>query len=288
MGGSINNIQIKVRKRWFTAKEALIFYFKADTVHEIDSPFLFDLLRNILEEEASHDFIQKIDRLKQNIFASKEKFIRFDLGHGSQKPKHNESELELGDWAKSSSINNYFGERLFKLCAYLKPMQMIELGTGAGISAAYLAGGNTDGKLISLEADPYLCKIARQNIKSLELHNVTILEGDFKNSLHLVLNKLNRADLVFIDGYHQSQALFNQLNILYPHLNNLKIVIIDDIRWSEDMYFAWQKLVEDDRWNISLDLYRIGILIQNPDIKHRINRMIIATRWKLLSLGLFR
>ena len=152
----------------------------------------------------------------------------------------------------------------------------------------YLAAGNPLAKVFTLEADPYLCKLARQHADDLGLQNIIIKEGDFADTLTPVLNEMQNADLVFIDGQHHSQALAHQLSSLYPYLSKNKVVIIDDIRWSDDMYGAWLKLVKDDRWNISLDLYRMGILICNDDIKHRIDKMVIQSKWKRWKLGLYR
>ena len=278
---------MKARMFWYNAKEALKFYFKADTVHTIDSPFLFPLLFNTLEKNTDDDFIIKITNLRKRLFVSKEKFRRKDLGQGSSLVNQNE-EVKLGSWAQTSSISRHYGELLFKLSAYLRPDQVLELGTAAGISAAYLAAGNEQSHLFSLEADPYLCTLARKHINSLGLRNVTIRQGEFADTLRPILNEIKTVELAFIDGHHHSTALLNQLDILYPYLRKYKIVVVDDIRWSEDMYWAWQKLVDDERWNIALDFFRMGILIYNTDIKYRIDKMVIASKWKRWSLGLFR
>ena len=286
MSDNSNNIQMKAGKIWYNAKEILIFYFKADTVHSIDSPFLFSLLMNTVEVKKKSEAINRIVNFKKKLFSLKDKFTRFDLGKGSMHMKQNQ--VILGKWAKISSIDDYNGKLLFHLSSHIKPDKILELGTATGISAIYLAAGNPLAKVFTLEADPYLCKLARQHADDLGLQNIIIKEGDFADTLTPVLNEMQNADLVFIDGQHHSQALAHQLSSLYPYLSKNKVVIIDDIRWSDDMYGAWLKLVKDDRWNISLDLYRMGILICNDDIKHRIDKMVIQSKWKRWKLGLYR
>ena len=286
MSDSINNMLMKAGKIWYNAKEVLKFYFKADTVHGVDSPFLFSLLMNTVEVRNKNEAIYKIERFKKKLFSLKDKFSRFDLGKGSMTMKQNQ--VILGKWAKLSSIDDYNGKLLFHLSSHLKPDKILELGTAAGISALYLATGNPDSRVFTLEADPYLCKLAKQHADDFGLHNIFIKEGDFADTLAPVLNEMHNTDLVFIDGQHHSQALARQIRSVYPYLSKNKVVIIDDIRWSEDMYSAWLNLVKDDRWNISLDLYRMGLLIYNDDIKHRLFKKIMPSRWKRWKLGMFR
>ena len=66
------------------------------------------------------------------------------------------------------------------------------------------------------------------------------------------------------------------------------IIILDDIRWSPDMYQAWQVLAKDPRWQISIDLNRMGLLIKNPDILHHQEYLIINHGLKPWRLGLLR
>ena len=57
--------------------------------------------------------------------------------------------------------------------------KVLEVGAGVGYQAALLAtivGKN--GKVVSLEVIPELVQIARQNLARLNIHHVTILEGD--------------------------------------------------------------------------------------------------------------
>jgi hypothetical protein len=48
---------------------------------------------------------------------------------------------------------------------------------------------------------------------------------------------------------------------LENHSHNDTIFILDDIRWSDDMFDAWNILRSSEKFNVSIDLFRMGILI---------------------------
>jgi hypothetical protein len=39
---------------------------------------------------------------------------------------------------------------------------------------------------------------------------------------------------------------------------------LDDIYWSKEMEIAWNKIKADERINVSIDLFRMGIVCKRP------------------------
>ncbi|MDA9206991.1 class I SAM-dependent methyltransferase, partial [Crocinitomicaceae bacterium] len=42
------------------------------------------------------------------------------------------------------------------------------------------------------------------------------------------------------------------------------IFILDDIRWSKSMLDSWNNLIKSDAFNLSMDFFRMGVLIKRP------------------------
>jgi predicted O-methyltransferase YrrM len=80
------------------------------------------------------------------------------------------------------------------------------------------------------------------------------------------LKKLNseRFDLIFIDGHHDGKALLSYIEDLKNHIHDDTIIVLDDIRWSASMLKSWNLLRNSNEFNLSLDFFRMGILIKRP------------------------
>lgn len=273
---------------FFHAKEILKFAFESTTVHDIDSPFLFDLINEVVEKRSVDAELCAVWSLKKELSRSRLNFTRTDFGKKSLDREFNNSNVKLGAWIKNSSIDTYNGTLLYRLIHFFKPLSILEIGTAAGISTSCMALGNTNSRVLTLEGDPYLCRLSKENFHKLGLIHVELIEGQFTNTLPQALKNLNHVETAFIDGNHEGTELLRQINTTYPYLSNYKIIILDDIRWSKDMFDTWNSLIHDSRWNIALDFYRIGVLIQNTDLKHRVFRKILSKRCKFWGLGLVR
>ena len=77
--------------------------------------------------------------------------------------------------------------------------------------------------------------------------------------------KSTRFDLVFIDGHHDGKALIKYIKDLEGHTHDQTIFILDDIRWSKSMLDSWNNLIKSDAFNLSMDFFRMGILVKRPN-----------------------
>jgi predicted O-methyltransferase YrrM len=69
-------------------------------------------------------------------------------------------------------------------------------------------------------------------------------------------------DLVYIDGHHEGKALRNYLDQIMPFTHEQTLFLLDDIRWNDDMFKAWNELISDERFHVSIDFFRMGMLSQ--------------------------
>ncbi|MGB3529681.1 MAG: class I SAM-dependent methyltransferase [Saprospiraceae bacterium] len=271
------------------AKEAIKYYLNSKTIHHIDSPYVFSLVKTILDSDRKELVFESIELLRNRLIQRTDFFKRTDFGSGSQLQNLNEDRVKVGPWVKSSSQHPYYGRLLFRLVSYLQPHHILELGTAADISGAYLASGLIDGNLTTMEGDPFVYQLSKNSFDQLGLSNIRSLQGTFGSLLsEAILRPMCPLDMIYIDGHHDGHAVEEYIHRVQPYLDPSRhTIILDDIRWSDSMKETWLILSRSGRWNISLDLYRMGLLIRT-DNKTEFHHGVIAKKFKPLTPGLFR
>ncbi len=147
---------------------------------------------------------------------------------------------------------------------------LLELGTALALGTLALALGTPHAPLYTLEGDPALIPFARNLISRHHLQNVTLLQGTFDDVLPSLLTSLPAPlRLVFLDGHHEKEATLRYFSLLLPHTDSQSILIVDDIRWSADMWQAWKELKNHPRVTTGVDLLRMGILLFDPALPRR-------------------
>jgi predicted O-methyltransferase YrrM len=158
-----------------------------------------------------------------------------------------------------SSIKNCL--LLAQLASMTKMKVCLELGTSLGIATAYLSRVMSDGVIYTFEGNTDLCELAKSVWHRLNCQNIQLIRGDIGEQLIPVLQKAESVDFVVIDANHKKEALTAYFEHIYPFLSRGSIVVIDDIRWSVDMYRGWKALIADDRIPLSVEFLSFGLLI---------------------------
>jgi predicted O-methyltransferase YrrM len=135
-----------------------------------------------------------------------------------------------------------------------------------GISAAYLAMGNKNAILTTIEGCSNIAERAKLNIKSLGLQNIQIINGSFDEILPVFLHSIDRLDLAFIDGNHKEIPTINYFEQCLLKSVNTSCFIFDDIHWSKEMENAWSYIVKHEMVTLSIDLYSMGIVFFRKEL----------------------
>ena len=226
--------------------------------HGIHSPFVFDFVKNILNDKRHYYSFDHIERLREELRRDNRKVSMDDQGAGSISTKEDTRTISsiVSHAAKSPTI----GRLLFRMISYYKPVTVLELGTSLGISAAYMASANLSLRLITIEANRELSEIAQQNMHYLSLKNVCVRNGGFDELLQPVLNDVNKVDCAFIDGNHRLEPTLRYFHQIIPFTDNNSFLIFDDIHWSREMEDAWAEIKIHPSVTCSIDLFFIGIV----------------------------
>ncbi len=249
------------------AHKYLLYYLAASNGkgHGIHSPFVFDLVKFVLNNKKPYPCYVEIEVLRKQLLKDRSVIEVEDFGAGSSVIKSGKRVVR--DMAASSLKPKKFSQLLYRMVQKYQPGSMVELGTSFGITTAYLAKANPASKVYTLEGGPAIASIAQHNFNSLGIKNIELIRGDFDHTLPTLLAGLKTVDFAFIDGNHRKSPTLQYLHQLAALANEQSIFIFDDIHWSAEMEDAWHNIKAHAAVTLTIDLFFIGIVFFKKDFK---------------------
>lgn len=231
---------------------------KARTRHGVHSPFVFDLVEQVLRPQASLPDFVSIESLREDLLRSDQTIRVNDLGAGSRK-------LDLpvrrvADMARTSLKGARQAQMLYRLARYFEPTNVLELGTCFGLTTLYLAKGAETGIVHTIEGCPQIHRIALHHFEQLRQPNIVSVLGSFSRKLPEVLARIGTLGLVFIDGHHALEPTLSYFEQSLEHSGNETVFVLDDIHWSREMEEAWGRIKAHPRVTVTIDLYGMGLV----------------------------
>ena len=249
---------MKYLRYWLTAQNG--------KGHGIHSPFVFDFVINVLNDQKSRPCYKKIESFRQDLLKQKDELEVIDFGAGSGVIKTNKRRIK--DIAASSLKPPKYAQLLHRIVSYYQPKNILELGTSFGITTLYLAEGNQNGKVFTFEGDPSICNIAISQVEKSGTENILPHTGEFNKSFTPFLQHFNeKIHHAYIDGNHRKEPTLQYFHQLLTHIDETSILIFDDIHWSSEMEEAWQTICKHEQVTLSIDLFFIGIVCFKKDFK---------------------
>lgn len=249
------------------AKKYIQYWWKGSNAkgHGVHSPFVYDLIRKVLNDNESYACYTPIEQLRKRLQKDDRVLCIQDFGAGSRVNSH--YERSVSSIANAALKPRKFGQLLFRLAKYFNAKNILELGTSLGITTSYLASADPSARVITMEGAAEVAAVAKQNFDSLKLTNIEVKEGNFDETLADVLRPEGIIDLAFIDGNHRHIPTVNYYHSLMPHINENSVLIFDDIHWSEEMETAWKEITAHEAVTLSVDLFFIGLVFFRKENK---------------------
>jgi predicted O-methyltransferase YrrM len=243
---------------------------KAKNRYGIHSPFVYALLENVIYKKGHYYNYDVVNAVRTKMKRDNRMISIEDLGAGSKKLAN---QRKIKNILSTSVKSKKTGEMLYRLAVDLNPSVTLELGTSLGLTTAYFALANKKGKVYTIEGDPETRKIALENFKAMNLDNVISLEGNFNTVLPDFCRTIDFIDLAYIDGNHRKEPTIRYVREILPKLKNGSCLILDDIYWSKEMTEAWQEIISWPEFQVSLDLFEIGILFIRKEQEKQLFRI---------------
>jgi len=228
--------------------------------HGIHSPFVYKLVDEILRQKVPNSVKLQQKALFKNLNKSKTKINFHEFGAGSKKLNR---QRIVSDVFRQSATRGKYAKLIYLLSKNFKQKEILELGTSLGVGTLHLHWGNPSANITTLEACPNTFAYTKNHLLDQIYPNGPI---KIENTLfkEFIETSQTHYDLIFIDGHHNGTALLEYMEALDKNSNDQTIFIVDDIRWSKDMFSAWNQLVQNEKYQLSIDFFKMGILMKRP------------------------
>ncbi len=240
------------------AKDYLVHRFRAKNRHGVHSPFVYGLIDNVIYDFGLKKVYTGVENLRQQLFIDNRIITVTDLGAGSH--VNNNRQKKISAIAHNALKPPKLAQLLYRLIANLKPRNIIELGTCLGVTTVYLQKAEPTAEVYTFEGCPETANIAKETFNKANLDNITLLTGNFDDTLPGVINNLPQLDFVFVDGNHQKNATLKYFEWCLPKVHENTMLIFDDIYWSQGMKEAWSQIKAHPQVTVTVDLFWIGLV----------------------------
>lgn len=252
--------------RFQLAKKYLVYYFTASNGkgHGIHSPFVYDFVRHVLNDTARYDAYDQVEALRSRLLRNNKTLTVEDMGAGYNSRNR---ERRITDIVRYAAKPPKLAQLLFRMVRYYRSQSIIELGTSAGLTTAYLALANRNAAVITLEGAPKVADLAKSNFEQLQIQNIRVINGNFDHILPQVLSEGVRPDFIFADGNHRKAPTLQYFNQLLNSINSPSVLIFDDIHWSKEMEQAWESIKAHPKVLLTVDLFFMGLVFFRNEFK---------------------
>jgi predicted O-methyltransferase YrrM len=251
---------LKMSKQSETALRFLRHRIRAKSKFDLHSPFVYRIYAQILNDKSGYDEFRSIEKLRVRLLKDQGYIKMSDLGAGAGDIPWCHRIVPVKKVVKRSCVKPADGQLLFRMARHFRPAVMVELGTSLGMSTIYLAMGNPQGQITTIEGCQETAAVARKNFELLGLSNVRQVTGSFEDILPGLLQKIGKVDLFFIDGNHRKKPFLQYFYQCLQHIHDDSVLILEDIHWSEEMEEAWKEIRNHPSVTITIDLFRMGLV----------------------------
>lgn len=229
--------------------------------HQLHSPFLFQMYTQVFQHTADYQDTA-IREERRKLSKSAEVIEITDLGAGSR--VKDSDRRKVSEIAKNAAIPAKYGRLLGKIIQFYQLEKGLELGTSLGIGSAYFALNNPKFNLITVEGCQNISDKAAQFFDCLKIKSIQQVTGSFDDELPTILQENKSFDFIYVDGNHTYEATKKYASMLKACTHDDTFLVFDDIHWSKGMEQAWSEIIQDEDFHVTIDLYRMGIVLKKP------------------------
>ncbi len=233
--------------------------------HGIHSPFLFEFVRDVLNKRHDYYSFAAIEAVRKRMLEDQSIIEVEDKGAGSM--NRSTSQRSISSIARAALKPPKYAQLLFRMVNFYQPENILELGTSLGITTAYLASAKKNGKVITIEGSSAIACKALENLNRMDLTNIQVVNGDFKDELKPALEALVKVDFAFVDGNHRKDPTLEYFAEILKYSHSHTIIIFDDIHWSEEMEQAWNSIKQHPAVTCTVDLFFLGLVFLRNEFR---------------------
>ncbi len=263
----------------------LNFYTKSSTIYDIHSPFVASFVRFVFLDDRVYYSFRGIEMLRALLLKNKYRIRIMDFGAGSR--------ANPAQWREVRNIVRYgavparVGRLLFRAVLFVRPGNVLEMGTSLGISTLYLRLAGARKPFITMEGCPDTAAEARNNLVRMGCGDVEVVVGPFSRMLPEVLRRYEQLDFLYLDGDHREGSSYAYFLSCLEKAGPQSVFVIADIHWSDEMEAAWARMQAHPRVCASLDNFHLGFLFFDRSIRSPVHFRYVPWYYKPWHSGIF-
>ncbi len=258
-----------------------LFYLKSRTIHHVHSPSLYKFAQATLQNNVPKEQVRQSTRLRHHWLNTHLELDYEDLGGTSRRSK----KIVLSKRAKIIGTTPRKGKILHNIATWSQAKNILELGTGFGLSTSYLAEALPSAQILSIDGNHRLNQLTRVKLQELYGDRITVSDAKFETALLEMAGTETRYDLVLIDGDHRSSALRQNVEQILPLLNDRAVIVFDDIYWSADTKMFWEEFRTKILRGATVDLFDYGIYFHDRNFVQATHYNLVKESWKPFSFS---
>ena len=241
---------------WYIIKSRLIFLLKSSNQHGIHSPFVYDLVTKCFYDKSHYSAYDNLKILRNELTYNQD---LVEIKHYSPSLKvFQQNHQKISTILKNEGSSYKKQKQLFRITNYLKPKNVLELGTSIGLGSTAMAFASNKSIITTVEVNENLSDIAKKVFRSYQLKNIRIENSAFKDFFKNINNK--HLDLVYLDGTYDKKSTIENFNSLLKYAHNESVFIFNNIYWSKEMTEAWNIIKKQKEITVSIDTFYWGFL----------------------------
>jgi hypothetical protein len=232
----------------FSVRDSLSRLFRRGG-HGIHSPFVFDLITNVIEERRSYYCFEPLSRIFERLRRDRRALLV------------DEQSISVKRFLKRYCFSQKEYRLLFRIANKFQPKRIIVIGSDLGLTPLYLTAYSKEVRCMVYEPSPAIAAVAVELLKEQAVEIIMDDERmDFEADM-LVAGKMRR----FTPEDFERFA---------PLLGDKGVMIINGINRSKEHIEDWRLISEHPSVTVGIDLRRLGIVFFNPKLPRKIFKIL--------------
>ena len=233
------------------------FIIKSKNEHGVHSPFVFDLITSCFYKTKSKNdltiFLNYKKELSKNNSLSEISNFNF-MSNFLLSHKRKRSRI-----FKDSEISNKRARLLIHLIQYLKPKNILEIGTGFGINTVVLSSAQRNSKITTLDENEQVVNAIKEMFKKNTFKNVKFLAGNFDITLPQALNN-NNNDFIYFKGKNINETTLKYFEFSLTHIHNDSVILFENIHSDKESEKIWNHIKNNKKVTVTIDTFFWGFV----------------------------
>ena len=240
--------------------------------HGVHSPFVFDLITTVIEEQRHYYCYKQIHS------------VRLQLLQDQQKVMLRNRLMSIKKAIATDCFTESEDRLLFRLSNRFRPKTIYVEGSRFGLTPLYLTSYAKDSACIVIEPEPTIAVVAREQLKkyawaSVEIYSEAIAlppQLDFivwGASFHT--NKSGASALLSDEKRNEKALTMANFERFLSSIGEHSIMVITGINASIANKKVWNALCTHSKVTVTFDFYRFGIVFFNPRYHQKTYKTIV-------------